>query len=154
MKIEEIARSMTPIALQGIDDNLRKMLMLITFTEGTDHQKTPYNELFGYDNFTSFDTHPNILVNKNNYKSTAAGRYQILFRTYKQLGAGLFTPERQDWMCTELLKWNHSTQFVLNANWASAIKSNNRTWASLPGSPYGQPVYKYEDCLKFISYLD
>jgi len=69
---------MTPIALKNIPDNVRKFLMLITHTEGTDRQGTPYKELFGFKNFEGYDKHPEIVVKTKNYSSSAAGRYQIL----------------------------------------------------------------------------
>ena len=141
---------MTPIALKGIDDNVRKFLMLITFTEGTDRQNTPYNELFGYTNFTGYNTHPNILIKSSNYSSTAAGRYQILKGTAKMLKMKNFTPESQDLAAIQLIKNAKALDDVLVGNWEAAIGKTNKVWASLPGSPYGQPTRKMSDALKFL----
>lgn len=154
-----MSKNMTPIALKGkIPLNVEKFLMLITHTEGTDRQKTPYNELFGYDNFNGFEKHPNILVNKNGYKSTAAGRYQVLYRTWleylKKKPGSNFSPDTQDDIAIFLIKQKKGAyQAILDGNWETAIKATNTIWASLPGSPYGQPTHKMADALKFLNTL-
>src|SRR6478735_973015 len=104
---------MTPIALKNIPDNVRKFLILITFTEGTDRQGTPYNELFGFSNFEGYDKHPGILIKASNYSSTAAGRYQILKATAKQLKMKDFTPESQDLAAIQLIKNAKAYDLVL-----------------------------------------
>jgi lysozyme len=141
---------MTPIALKGINDNIRKFLMLITLTEGTDRQKTPYNELFGFSNFEGYDKHPEILIKSSNYRSTAAGRYQILKGTAKMLKMKDFTPESQDLAAVQLIKNAKAYKDVVAGNWEKAIEKTNKVWASLPGSPYGQPTHKMSDALKFL----
>src|SRR4051812_39084430 len=95
---------MTPIAKKGLPKNVEKFLMLITYTEGTDRQKTPYNELFGFTNFEGYEKHPEILIKSANYSSTAAGRYQILKGTAKMLKMKDFTPENQDLAAIQLIK--------------------------------------------------
>lgn len=141
---------MTPITLKGINDNLRKFLMLITYTEGTDRQKTPYNELFGFTNFEGYDKHPEIKIKASNYVSTAAGRYQILKGTAKMLKMKDFTPESQDLAAIQLIKNAKAYDDVIAGNWEKAIEKTNKVWASLPGSPYGQPTHKMADALKFL----
>jgi len=141
---------MTPIALKNIPDNVRKFLMLITFTEGTDRQKTPYNELFGFQNFESYAKHPEIIVKTPNYSSSAAGRYQILKATAKMLKMKDFTPESQDLAAIQLIKNAKAYEDVVNGNWEKAINKTNKIWASLPGSPYGQPTKKMSDALNFL----
>ncbi len=142
---------MTPIALQSIPENVKKFLMLITFTEGTDRQKTPYNELFGFSNFEGFDKHPEILIKSANYSSTAAGRYQILKATAKMLKMKDFTPESQDLAAIQLIKNAKAYDDVVVGNWEKAITKCNKIWASLPGSPYGQPTHKMPDAIKFLN---
>lgn len=142
---------MTPIAILGIPDNVRKFLMLITFTEGTDRQKTPYNELFGFTNFTGFEKHPEIKIKSSNYSSTAAGRYQILKNTAKTLKMKDFTPESQDKAAIQLIKNAGAYQLILDGEFEEAIKKTNKVWASLPGSPYGQPTHKMSDAIKFLN---
>jgi len=144
---------MTPIALKNIPDNVRKFLMLITFTEGTDRQGTPYNELFGFTNFEGYAKHPEILIKTSNYSSTAAGRYQILKNTAKMLKMKDFTPESQDLAAIQLIKNARAYDFVVAGDWENAIRKVNKVWASLPESPYGQPTHKMSDAIKFLNSL-
>lgn len=148
---------MTPIANKTLHRNLVKFLMLLTLTEGTDRQGTPYNELFGFTNFTGYDKHPNILIESRNYSSTAAGRYQILYKTWlmlKKLNKSLtFSSESQDLMAVMLIKQQGAYNDIIAGEFETAIRKCNDCWASLPGSPYGQPVHKMADALKFINSL-
>lgn len=147
---------MTAIATKNLNKNLEAFLMLITKTEGTDKQGTPYNELFGYDNFTDFSKHPQIkryfknpATGKQDY-STAAGRYQINYPTYKMLGMTSFTPEAQDAGAIKLIKQNGAYGDVVAGRFETAIKKTNKVWASLPGSPYKQPTFTMAKALAFI----
>lgn len=143
-------KKMTPLALQGLNDNLRKFLMLITFTEGTDRDKTPYNELFGFSNFAGYDKHPEIIIKSSNYSSSAAGRYQILKATAKMLKMKDFTPVSQDLAAIELIKQAGAYRLILEGKFEEAIAKTNKVWASLPGSPYGQPTVKLPVALEFL----
>lgn len=148
---------MTPIATPGLNKNLQAFLMLITKTEGTDKQGTPYNEIFGYDNFYDFSKHPQIRrtffnpKTKKNDFSTAAGRYQINYPTYKMLGMTSFTPEAQDAGAIKLIKQNGAYGDVISGRFETAINKTNKVWASLPGSPYKQPTYTMKAALEFIA---
>lgn len=142
---------MTPIALQNIPDNVRKFLMLITFTEGTDLHGNPYNCLFNHGQFTDLSKHPNIKVPYGRTFSTAAGRYQILYKTYVGLKMKGFSPEEQDQACIDLIKGRKAYADVLAGDWEAAINKCNKEWASLPNSPYGQPTHSMQDALKFLS---
>lgn len=146
---------MTPIANKTLHENIKKFLMLITLTEGTDRDGTPYNELFGYTNFVGYAAHPNILIKSKNYRSTAAGRYQILKPTWSYLKRKFphltFSPEDQDSMAVQLIKEQGAYNLVLNGEWEKAIAKTNDCWASLPGSPYGQPTHKMKDALNFLA---
>ncbi len=144
---------MTPIATKNLNKNIEKFLMLITFTEGTDRQKTPYNELFGFSNFVGYEKHPNIKIKSPNYTSTAAGRYQILKRTADMLKMKDFTPESQDLGAIQLIKNAKAYQLIVEGKFEEAILKTNKIWASLPGSPYGQPTHKMNDAIKFLNSL-
>lgn len=148
---------MTPIALQVIPENVRKFLMLITFTEGTDRDKTPYNELFGFTNFVGYAGHPRITIKSKNYSSSAAGRYQILKKTFDYLKSKnkslTFSPEDQDRMAIMLIKEQGAYDLILQGKFEEAILKTNDCWASLPGSPYGQPTHKMQDALSFIKMI-
>lgn len=142
---------MTPIANKNLPDNVKKFLMLITYTEGTDKYGKPYNTLFTHKTFNGYEKHPNIKVSAGKLISTAAGRYQILYRTYLDLGGGSFAPKAQDAMAVKLLKRRGALQLVSDGKFKEAILKCNREWASLPESPYGQPTHKMDECLKFIN---
>jgi lysozyme len=148
---------MTPLALQDVHPNMRKFLFLITKTEGTDLQGTPYNELYGYGNFTDFSKHPNIKVTKGGYTSTAAGRYQFLKRTWdgvqKRLNLSDFSPINQDRGAIQLIKDRGAYNDVINGDFEKAIQKTNKEWASLPGSPYGQPTYSLQRAMAFLNSL-
>ena len=143
---------MTPLAIQNIDTNLHKFLFLITETEGTDKQGTPYNELYGYGNFSDFSKHPNILVTSGGYTSTAAGRYQILKKTWDSVQSKLnlpdFSPLSQDKAAIQLIKDRGAYNDVIQGNFESAIAKTNKEWASLPGAPYGQPTYSLKKAIE------
>lgn len=142
---------MTPIATKNLHKNMEKFLMLITFTEGTDRDKTPYNELFGFTNFVGYDKHPNIKIKSSNYSSTAAGRYQILKKTADMLKMKDFKPESQDLAAIQLIKNAGAYQLIIDGKFEEAIQKTNKIWASLPGSPYGQPTHKMSDAIKFLN---
>ena len=140
---------MTPLAITT-HPNIEKFLFLITSTEGTDRQGTPYNELFGFSNFTDFSTHPNIRVTKNGYTSTAAGRYQILKGTYDSLRMKDFSPASQDKAAIQLIKNAGAYNDVIKGDFQNAIRKTNKIWASLPLSPYGQPTWTMNKALQFL----
>lgn len=149
---------MTPIALKGkIPLNVEKFLMLITNTEGTDKHGKPYNCLYSHQYFEGFKTHPNKKITAGKYTSTAAGRYQVLKTTYddfkKKYPTAEFTPEWQDEIAMFLLRRRGAYQLILEGKFKEAILKCNKEWASLPGSPYGQPTHSMEDALKYLNNL-
>ena len=77
--------------------NIRATLDTIAKAEGV---KYGYQTLYGNTKFQSLDKHPKILVTKWGITSSAAGRYQILYKTWenisKRLGLESFSPENQD----------------------------------------------------------
>ncbi len=143
---------MTPLALQDIDNNVRKFLMLLTKTEGTDVHGRPYNILFGGKEFEDLSVHPNIKTpfGKNNF-STAAGRYQILHKTYIRLQMQDFQPVSQDRAAIELIKRRGAYYDILGGDFETAINKCNREWASLPNSPYGQPTETMVNVINFLN---
>lgn len=142
---------MTPIALTPIDENVRKFLMLITHTEGSDKNGNCYNVLFGFHTFEGYDKHPNIRVPYGKTFSTAAGRYQILYKTYLSLKMKDFIPASQDQAAIDLIKGRGAYEDVVNGQWEDAINKCNKEWASLPNSPYGQPTETMVNAINFIN---
>lgn len=122
------------------------LLKTIGFSElGRDllaHSDNGYNVLFGGTLFQSYKDHPRKAITANGLTSTAAGKYQILERTfdaYKQrVGAMDFSPHSQDMIALELLKERGAELMINEGHFQNAIIRCNPIWASLPNSPYGQ----------------
>lgn len=76
--------------------------------------------------------------------SKAAGAYQFLPATWNEAVAALglpdFSPASQDAAAIFLIQRRGALVDVQQGNFESAIKKVAREWASMPFSPYGQPV--------------
>jgi len=140
--------------------NVQAFLATIRKCEGTD-AKDGYTYLFGSNKnnslrFSSFKSHPRIKRPFGKTFSDAAGSYQIMSATFddlsKRLGLSDFTPHTQDLMCLELISQRNQLQNVIDGRFDEAIKGVNTIWASLPGSPYGQPTHTITECI--IYYTD
>lgn len=132
------------------NNNVKAFLIMIRTCEGT-AKSTGYQTLFGGKLFSDFSKHPNIRVpfGKNNY-STAAGAYQILYRTWLPLSIKLgltdFSPESQDKCAIELIREKGALNDVVNGNFESAINKIRKVWASMPNAGYGQPEKSIAFC--------
>jgi muramidase (phage lysozyme) len=137
--------------------NRTAFLDAIAACEGTN---TPdgYRALFGYTskNQRLFDngyiTHPNIRFpftqtdGVQNY-STAAGRYQIIYPTFRdyasklvaKFGSASFTPEVQDWIALDMIDKAGALDDVDAGRFQAAVDKCAGIWASLPASHYPQP---------------
>jgi lysozyme len=156
--LETLAISMDPSTyltgtlpgdLAGV--NVRAFLDAIASptAEGTAHLgDNGYNVLFGGGLFFSYADHPRQLIpftdartGEVNY-SSAAGRYQILRRTFDALAAKLgtqgFAPDVQDAMAIELIAERGALADVRAGRFADAVHKCRRIWASLPGAGYDQ----------------
>lgn len=140
--------------------NVVAFLDMLAWSEGTDHPNQPTNDR-GYDVivggklFTDYSKHPNILVTLPRYgiKSTAAGRYQFLYRTWmaivKNYGfKGRFIPEAQDLACIKLLTECRAIKKIEAGKIKEAIQLASPIWASLPGAGYGQHEHKLAQLLE------
>lgn len=127
--------------------NMQAMLRVIRAGEGTS-DVAGYRRIFGGQMFTSFDDHPRVTVRKGGYVSTAAGAYQMLSSTWdetrKMMGLTDFTPASQDTAAVGRIAARGALADVLAGRFDAAIKKINKEWASLPGSPYGQPVLSWD----------
>lgn len=136
--------------------NVGAFLSLIKFTEGSD-----YNILFGGGTFDSFADHPRKIITRRlggkPLASSAAGAYQFLSRTWDECKQALklpnFSPHSQDLAALFLIDRRKALDSVVAGEWEKAIELCNKEWASLPGSPYGQPVKKMEVCLNYLDNL-
>lgn len=133
--------------------NLQAFLAVLRACEGT-ADPDGYRRLFGGRLFNSYDEHPRIAVTASGYTSTAAGAYQILARSWDdyraKTGAGKsFLPEAQDAYAVWAIRdKRHALDDVLSGRFQIAITKCANEWASLPGSPYGQPTRTMAYCLE------
>jgi muramidase (phage lysozyme) len=97
---------------------------------------TPSNPLL----FASYATHPNVL-NKR-FNSTAAGRYQLLFRWYSAYAELLhikdFSPISQDLIALRQIRERGAFPLIDAGQFEAAVERCSNIWASLPGNSYGQ----------------
>lgn len=135
-------------------DNLFAFLTVIRFAEGT-MGANGYRMLFGRGLFRSFADHPRKMITRRagskTISSTAAGAYQILAKTWDTCQAALhlpdFSPTSQDRAAVFLIKQRGAYRDILAGRFKTAIRKCNSEWASLPGSPYGQPVVNLDHLL-------
>lgn len=130
--------------------NIRAFLAVIRRGEGTS-DAGGYNRLFGGGTFSSYAAHPNILVSKSGYKSTAAGAYQFLKSTWDEtaqiMGLRDFSPASQDIGALGRLAYRGAIEDIIAGRFTDALKKTGKEWASLPYSPYGQPVISFNTAL-------
>lgn len=140
-------------------DRKAAFLKTIAFSEGTDKPGQPtrnkgYDVIVGGSLFTDYSTHPNksVKLPKLGISSTAAGRYQILYRYYlhykDQLKLKDFSPQAQDAIAWQLIRECKAQGDVLAGNFEVAIDKCRSRWASLPGAGYGQHEHKMTDLRK------
>lgn len=100
--------------------------------------------------FKSYADHPNIYNKACN--STAAGRYQVLYRWWKAYEKLLdlpdFSPDSQDSVALQQIKECKAFPDIEDGNIEAAIAKCAHIWASLPGANYGQHENKVADLLK------
>lgn len=127
--------------------NVKAFLKTIRIGEGTSGDNG-YKTLFGSGTFSSYANHPNIRVTSGGYTSTAAGAYQILYKTWLECQSALslsdFSPGNQDLAAVYLIERRGALDDVINGHFDQAVLKCNKEWASLPGSPYGQPTVSLE----------
>lgn len=123
--------------------NVRAFLRVIRAGEGT-ADDAGYGRCFGGSMFADFSDHPRRVITAGRYTSTAAGAYQFLSRTWdglvRQYGFADFSPQSQDEAAVALIAGRKALPDVLSGQIEQAIAKCAREWASLPGSPYGQPT--------------
>jgi len=124
---------------------VKAFLDMIGYSEGANYDTL----VGGKEKITDFSHHPNkkVLVRKG-LVSTAAGKYQILKRTWDELGMKDFSPASQDQAAIKLLQRRGALDLVKAGKIEEAIEKCNKEWASFPNSPYGQGGKTIEDLLK------
>lgn len=133
------------IADSSLNANARAWLAVIRAAEGT-AGPNGYRTMFGGGLFSDMSRHPDRVVRSGGYASAAAGAYQFMPDTWRMIGGGAMTPERQDRGAMALAQRrgvNLSTAPFTRQNVAMLAPE----WASLPtmagNSYYGQPVKQF-----------
>lgn len=129
--------------------NENAFLGMIAYAEGTAAPRGhEYWTLFGGGRMASLADHPAIFFDFTNgkgqkLKTSAAGRYQFLLRTWRDLANKLnlpdFGPESQDRAALELIRQRGALKDVQAGRISEAIRKVAPIWASLPGAGYSQP---------------
>ena len=131
--------------------NVQAFLRVIRAGE-TSQDAIAYSTMFGGGTFQSFEDHPRIKNSAAGLVSTAAGAYQFLERTWDGLDAKYnfpdFSPATQDFAAVALILGRGALDDVIAGRFEQAIRKCAKEWASLPGSPYGQPTRSMEQARK------
>jgi muramidase (phage lysozyme) len=141
-------------------DNVSAFLRVIREGESNQSERA-YQILYGGEFFLDFEDHPRkkfwekndefIRNGKKDY-TTAAGAYQFVMSTWdplaKKYGLNDFGPTNQDIAAVALIHERGALDFVLKGQIHEAINRLSPTWASLPGSTYGQPTQRLDRALK------
>ncbi|WP_202944352.1 PAAR domain-containing protein [Methylovorus sp. MP688] len=137
------------------DPNVKAFLDAISEAEGGDYY-FKYGAIKGKVNdkwrFTDDSTHPGAGFDG---KTTAAGRYQINYATWEDMGGrvGLsnFSPETQDVIAVEILRSIKVIDSIKKGDLDTALSAASKRWSALPqgknlpGRFKGQPYMSYEN---------
>lgn len=138
------------VSIDTASVNEKAFLDMLAYAEGT-AGPDGYRTLFGGGLFDSFADHPRQIFSFTNkrgeaLKTSAAGRYQFLARTWDDLARRLslpdFGPESQDAGALELVRQRGALADVQAGRINQAIAKCSKVWASLPGAGYAQPERK------------
>ena len=114
--------------------NARALLNAIADAEGTSqYAEQGYRTMFTGKQFSGDWKHPEQVQNSSGYSSDAAGRYQFLSTTWKEMGMPDFSPASQDQAALKLL-----SQAGVNINDGLSeqeIYKVGQKWASVEGGP-------------------
>ena len=118
--------------------NMIAFLKLIRYAEHKTDSDNVYYVLFGgKETFSNTSTHPNKLISAWGTKSTAAGAYQILKRSYddavKRGYMSDFKPASQDSYAINRIKQRKANVAIDEGDLDTAIGKLNTEWVSLPG---------------------
>ena len=135
--------------------NVAAFLDMLAVSEGTDIPRqrslhNGYDVLVGGGLFNDFSHHPNVLVPlpRLGIKSTAAGRYQFIKRTWEDVQRRLkltdFSPMSQDRAAIQRIRDRGALELVQDGKFEEAVAACRLEWASLPGAGYGQHEHRIE----------
>lgn len=141
-------------AAPGQQSNAAAFLAMLRHSEGTDRYPDPWGTYYGGAQFTDKSNHPVLTgaeqpVSGPSGTTTAAGAYQITCSTWQDLGGvdqyGDFSDASQDQAALDLIERRGATDAMMSGDFAGAVAKLGNEWASLPGSPYGQPTNTLAD---------
>jgi muramidase (phage lysozyme) len=114
----------------------RAALDTIAWAEGAN-----YNTIFGGGTFSG-NQHPDQCIPYRNTCSTAAGRYQFLYSTWRgianRLGLTDFSPHNQDIAALALIEERGELAKLIRGDFEGMLRGLGCLWASLPYSGCGQ----------------
>lgn len=148
MGILRLSNMRTVTAQDVAHPNVQAFLRVLRRGEGTSGPNG-YRMLFGGELFDSFAQHPNRRITRTfrngpTVTSTAAGAYQFLKSTWDEtariMGLADFSPANQDRGAVGRIAARGALEDVKAGRFDVAIQKVAKEWASMPGSPYGQPV--------------
>ena len=129
---------------------LAAFLSLIGWSEGADYD-TIVTGVNGPATFTDFSDHPfapqfhrmPVVVRRSPLlESTAAGRYQLLYRYWvpyrAKLGLLDYSPASQDSVALQQMKERGAVALIAAGDIQGAITACSNIWASFPGNGYAQ----------------
>ncbi len=127
--------------------NVQAFLRVIRRGEGTS-DPDGYRRHFGGSHFDSYADHPRKVITATmkgkTLRSSAAGAYQALTSTWDETRPLMklpdFSPPSQDRFAVGRIAARGALEDVKAGRFDQAINKVAREWASMPGSPYGQPV--------------
>lgn len=144
--LSTVSNLVTSVADAVNEPQVQAFLALIRTGEGTTGPNG-YRTMFGGGLFVNFTDHPRRVNTRSGITSTAAGAYQFLTGTWDEMrgkyGLADFSPASQDVAAVGLIKRRGALADVLAGRFKAGIDKCNKEWASLPGSPYGQPTLTY-----------
>lgn len=143
----QLSRMARVTAADVTHPNVRAMLAVIRRGEGT-ADANGYRRLFGGELFSDYRDHPRKRITKTlggkSITSTAAGAYQFLSSTWDEtaraMGLSDFTPASQDLAAVGRIAARGALDDAKAGRLDAALPKVAREWASMPGSPYGQPT--------------
>ena len=154
-----MAKSYSRAELEALltNPNVRKMLDLISYTEGT--QANGYYTTFGGGRQSSLAAHEN---RRKSFKQTdgksnvssAAGRYQFIKGTWdslaRQYGLSDFGERSQDIGALALIAQKGQLERVVAGDIKGAAANLGSVWASLPSSTYKQGKKSWDAVDRFL----
>lgn len=154
-----MAAALTRDDLRGALQHPNVAAFLRVIREGESSQnEDAYTIRFGGSHFDAPPwQHPREAITIGRLTSTASGAYQFLYRTWAalvtQYGFPDFSPQCQDEGAVALIAGRKALGLLMEGRFHEATARCALEWASLPGSPYGQPTRTIAQALEvFLAY--